>query len=276
MKGLRTIERRGVEERLGGMVHARVAMCWVRRSMPAPPAWACHPTRAWACHPKKGRAFLETVLARPRFREGNIIAPGRLAVVLAALLVPMGCSRDKENGAGGTFLLADNGIPLPEFALIRADGKTVSKADFIGTVWVADFIFTTCAGPCPELTLRMRSLQKGLEQFGSDAKSVSFTVDPAHDKPAVLRAYAKRFDADPSRWWFLTSNDEAAMHELVTAGFLQALSPSRGGSAIIHSTRFVLVDKAGRIRGWYDGLQAASKAAILRAVETLLREPTGT
>ncbi len=102
-----------------------------------------------------------------------------------------------------------------------------------------------------------------------------FSVDPTYDQPPVLSTYAERYGADPNRWWFLTCDDEPAMHELVTAGFLQALSPAKGGAPIIHSTRFVLVDREGYIRAWYDGLEASSKPWILRDVERLLNEPAG-
>ncbi len=164
---------------------------------------------------------------------------------------------------------------LPEFTFLERDGRTVTRDDLLGRIWIADFIFTTCAGPCPTLSLRMRSLQQGIAKYDGDVKLVSFSVDPTYDRPSVLSAYAKRYQADPKLWWFLTSGDEESMYELVQKGFLQALSPSTGGSEIIHSTQFVLVDRKGAIRTWYDGLEATSKALILRDVERLLSEPSG-
>ena len=163
---------------------------------------------------------------------------------------------------------------VPEFSLIERSEKTVTNADLLGTVWVADFVFTTCAGPCPELTLRMRSLQKDIARYGGKVKVVSFSLDPTYDQPPVLRAYAKRYQADPDLWWFLTCGDEKMMHQLVKAGFLQAVTAAGGGAPIIHSTQFVLIDQQGRIRSWHDGLQAASKALILKDIERLLAEPT--
>lgn len=158
---------------------------------------------------------------------------------------------------------------------MERDGRTVTSADLDGYVWISDFIFTRCAGPCPTLSLRMRSLQKDISKYNGDVKLVSFSVDPEYDQPPVLRAYAERFAADPKLWWFLTCNDESVMYDLVQKGFLQALSASSRGSPIIHSTRFVLVDRQGYIRSWYDGLEADSKPLILRDVERLLAEPAG-
>jgi cytochrome oxidase Cu insertion factor (SCO1/SenC/PrrC family) len=163
---------------------------------------------------------------------------------------------------------------VPEFSLTERSGKTVTHADLLGTVWVADFVFTTCAGPCPELSLRMRSLQKDIVKYGGKVKTVSFSIDPTYDQPPVLQAYAKRYQADPDLWWFLTCNDDKMMHDLVKAGFLQAVTPAGGGAPIIHSTQFVLIDQQGRIRSWHDGLQVASKALILKDIEFLLAEPT--
>lgn len=164
---------------------------------------------------------------------------------------------------------------VPSFSLTERDGKTVTLNDLAGTVWVADFVFTRCAGPCPQLTLRMRSLQKGIAEFGGTVKLVSFSVDPTYDQPPVLRAYAERYGAEPDLWWFLTCNDEPMMYELVKGGFLQALSEAKGSAPIIHSTRFVLVDQQGYIRAWHDGLDPASKALIIRDAKRLLSESSG-
>jgi cytochrome oxidase Cu insertion factor (SCO1/SenC/PrrC family) len=163
---------------------------------------------------------------------------------------------------------------VPDFTLTERSGRTVRKADLLGRVWVADFIFTTCAGPCPELTLRMRSLQKSLKDHGEAVRLVSFTLDPAYDTPAVLKSYAQRTHADPKRWWFLTGQDEASLHTLVKEGFLQTVQPAAGGNPIIHSTYFVLIDRVGRIRAFYDGLDPESKPRILGAIDALLQEPT--
>ncbi|MFQ5590743.1 MAG: SCO family protein [Phycisphaerae bacterium] len=163
----------------------------------------------------------------------------------------------------------------PEFSLTERSGRTVTHNDLRGHVWLADFIFTRCAGPCPKLTLRMRSLQESLKQYDDDVKLVSFTLDPTYDTPKVLSRYAQRGQADADFWWFLTGKNETAVHTLVEKGFLQAVSRAKGGRGIVHSTYFVLVDRMGRARGLYDGLDAASKPRILRDVATLLAEPRG-
>lgn len=162
--------------------------------------------------------------------------------------------------------------PVPEFSLIERSGRQVTTGELRGTVWLANFIFTTCAGPCPELTLRARSLQESLKKYGSRVKIVTFTVDPKHDTPQVLSRYAKKYHADPERWWFLTTDNEATMQTLIEKGFLQTVLPEDHEGPIIHSTYFVLVDTKGRLRGFYDGLDAASKPRIMRDVRSILDE----
>lgn len=162
----------------------------------------------------------------------------------------------------------------PEFELIAHDGRQVTRSDLTGKIWVADFIFTRCAGPCPTLSARMRSLQLGLSEMSAakDVKLVSFSVDPLTDTPAVLTDYARRFHADTDRWWFLTNDDEPEMHRLIEKGFLQSVEPATDDVPLMHSAYLVLVDQQGRIRAFYDGLDPTSKTKILHDVETLLAE----
>ncbi len=162
---------------------------------------------------------------------------------------------------------------IPDFTLLERSGRTVTRDDLLGGVWVANFIFTSCRGPCPELTLRMRSLSRTLQETNRDVRVVSITVDPEIDTPAVLARYADRHHADPDRWWFLTGERERDVRKLVREGFLQALAPATQSGPIIHSTRVVLIDRQGRIRGWHDGLDATAKPLILRDLDALLAEP---
>lgn len=205
----------------------------------------------------------------PGFAARRVI----ISVLFAAIAV-MWLFKSREEASKESLAPLPIVATVPDFSLTGRDGRAVSRADLLGKVWIADFIFTTCAGPCPVLSLRMRSLQKDIAKYDGNVKTVSFSIDPTYDQPPVLQAYAKRHQADADLWWFLTCNDEQMMHDLVQKGFLQAVTPAKGGVPIIHSTQFVLIDRRGRIRSWYDGLEAASKPLILRDVERLLSEPT--
>ena len=133
---------------------------------------------------------------------------------------------------------------VPQFALTDQNGQTVTTADLRGKIWIADFIFTRCAGPCPLMTARMLEMQKALVKT-PEVKLVSVTVDPEYDTPEVLKAYAEANFADPERWKFLTG-DKAVIEKLVTEGFMQHLSEESGEP--VHGTMFLIVDGNGMVR----------------------------
>lgn len=176
----------------------------------------------------------------------------------------------------GTAKVVDAPLPIghavPDFALTERSGKTVTKADLLGKVWIADFIFTRCSGPCPTLSARMQRLQLHFKDE-PDLKLVTFTLDPEVDTPAVLHEYANRFHANFDRWWFLTTDKESAMHELVKNGFFQTVIPASGGNELIHSEYLVLIDRHGRIRKPYLGTDFANQAQLVADAMQLLGEP---
>ena len=87
---------------------------------------------------------------------------------------------------------------VPEFTLTNQDGKNFGSPELRGKIWIADFIYTTCPGPCPMISNRMSELQEPLKN--TDVHLVSFSVDPAKDTPHVLRGYAEKLGAEPDRW----------------------------------------------------------------------------
>jgi cytochrome oxidase Cu insertion factor (SCO1/SenC/PrrC family) len=148
-------------------------------------------------------------------------------------------------------------FPLPDFKLTERSGKTVTKADLAGKVWVASFVFTRCPGPCPAVTATVARLQADLAA-DPNVQFVTFTVDPERDDPAELRKYADRYRADPEKWFFLTGK-EADIHTLMTEGFKVGVvkkPDAKPGDEFDHSTRLVVVDKSGVARGYYDGMAA--------------------
>jgi protein SCO1 len=160
----------------------------------------------------------------------------RGAAVLAAALLLAACVKTRDLPVLGE---------VPEFQLTSQTGQLFDSSLLNGHVWVADFIYTTCTGPCPMMTTHMRQLQNSTAETPG-VLLVSFTVDPVHDTPAVLTAYAGHFKVDPSRWFFLTGEVEK-LNDLGVRGFkLNSVDGS-----LTHSTRFVLVDRQRRIRGFY-------------------------
>jgi protein SCO1/2 len=164
--------------------------------------------------------------------------------------------------------LADFGT-LPEFDLVERNGSAVTLEDLRGKVWVADFVFTHCAGPCPLLSSKMSRLQDAVRDL-EDVRLVSFSVDPERDTPEVLSEYARRYQADQQRWLFLTGPKEP-LYRLVGEGFRLAVDDGGPGSGLItHSTRLVLVDRQGRIRAYYDGAEPGTVDQIVPDIRRLL------
>ena len=155
---------------------------------------------------------------------------------------------------------------LPDFSLTDQRGAPFALSDLHDKVWVADFIFTSCGTICPPMTIEMATLQD--EFAAEDIHFVSFSVDPERDTPEVLTRYADHYGADGSRWAFLTGQKEA-IYQLAHEGF--NLAAGHRGSEILHSTRFVLVDRNQQVRGYYDSRSKAHRQQLRQDIQTLLR-----
>jgi len=157
---------------------------------------------------------------------------------------------------------------VPGFQLTDQNGASYGTQQLLGKIWIADFIYSTCPGPCPMISSRMGELQRPLRN--TDVKLVSFSVDPQRDTPAVLREYAAKLEAQPGRWYFLTG-DKNTTYRLSHDGFKLAAGEG-GAEGPIHSTRLVLVDRSGVIRGYYDATDADAVTRLLADTNHLLRE----
>ncbi len=164
---------------------------------------------------------------------------------------------------------------VPTFSLTHHDGTTVTRELFSGEPWIADFIFTRCAAICPRMTSQMNHV---VESLGEDSpvRIASFSVDPEHDTPEVLAEYARKHGAGDG-WYFLTGETET-LHKLSREGFMLGVESTPpadialGNDPIIHSNRFVLVDRQNRIRGYYDPFDPEGIERLLREVKVVLKE----
>ena len=143
---------------------------------------------------------------------------------------------------------------LPAFELTDATGTRFGSKQLAGRPWVANFIFTRCPTICPAFTAKMADVQRAVKDGGLDAHLVSFSVDPVHDTPERLAAYAAKHGADPTRWTFLTGDPESVRKAVVDGLKIAAnpIEPDDDPADIFHGSHFVLVDGEGRIRGYYD------------------------
>jgi protein SCO1/2 len=163
---------------------------------------------------------------------------------------------------------------LPPFALTSQEGRTVRLEDLRGQVFAASFVFTRCQTICPVIVGKVHRIQEATKDLGPAFRLVSFSVDPEHDTPPVLAAFAREHRADPRRWVFLTG-EHAALQRTVVDGFKTVMErgADRSPESILHASHVVLVDGGGRIRGYYDAADDDCVERVSRDARALVERP---
>jgi protein SCO1/2 len=159
---------------------------------------------------------------------------------------------------------------VPAFSLTSQTGAAYSSESLKGKVWVADFIFTTCNGPCPRMSAQMHRLQNTLLKHSetlNTVRLVSITVDPQHDDANTLLEYSGHFRADDRIWNFLTGSDENIRKLSVDTFHINTAV-----NQLEHSTRFILVDGKARIRGYYESTDATALDQLVEDIDKLRKE----
>jgi protein SCO1/2 len=164
--------------------------------------------------------------------------------------------------------------------LVNQLGDTVSLYDRPGKIIVADFFFTHCAGICPKLTRNMAKMQQSFLRGGDTRKRVdspivqfiSFSIDPEHDSVPALKAYADRFGVNHDNWWMLTGNKDSIYRFAFEEMKVDKYSEEPINPDFVHTSRFVLIDKDYRVRGYYNGLDSVSLGKLARDIGFLMLE----
>ena len=154
---------------------------------------------------------------------------------------------------------------LPEFSFTGHHGEPFGSQEMKGKISIVNFFFTRCQGPCPMMNSRVSGLYQ--KYITSDrVQFVSISVDPANDSLAVLQEYAARFGVIDDRWIFVRGEREEVA-ELSEKGFMLG-----GELPSLHSTKLILVDGQGHIRGYFDSMDEDSLNLLTTQVRELLRE----
>lgn len=181
----------------------------------------------------------------------------RIALIAGTLLLAAACRRSAPP-------LPAYG-EVPDFQLTDQNGNPFHGRSLTGKIWVADFMFTSCMGPCPRMTSRLHQVQDSVANL-KDFNLVSFTIDPAKDTPAVLKEYAKEHAA-AAHWYFLTG-PQPTLHNLCRNVF--KLGDVDG--SLTHSTRFMLIDRHSQIRGYYDSFDPDSMQQLESDIRAVAKE----
>ena len=155
---------------------------------------------------------------------------------------------------------------VPEFEFVNSEQETITLNNLKGKVWVADFIFTTCTMACPMMTGNMNIIHKKYKK-NDDVRLVSISVYPEYDTPEVLTKYASQYDANTSRWYFLTG-EESTVKRVIKDGF----KIGDYEDIIFHSEKFALVDKKGMIRAYYNGMKTEDMKKLKKDINILLKQ----
>ena len=171
-------------------------------------------------------------------------------------------------------VLGNPGHHVEPFSFVNQEGKTITDKDMQGKVYVVEYFFTTCKGICPKLNENMTHVAQAYKG-NKDVMILSHTVDPLKDTVAAMKAYSLKFEADPAQWMFLTG-DKKKLYDMARYSYLISAQDDTAGVSIdqdfIHDNHYVLVDKAGRVRGFYDGLKMPEVNKMITDIDILLKE----
>ena len=148
-------------------------------------------------------------------------------------------------------------------------GDTIHLSDVEGQILIVDFFFTRCATICPLMTSNLKLVHDRLPE---GVRILSHSVTPQADSVSVLSAYADKYTASPSKWWFLTGEKDE-VYRLARRSYFACLDEGDGGyQDFVHTENVVLVDPEGRLRGFYDGTLEKEISQLYRDLEVLLKE----
>lgn len=160
---------------------------------------------------------------------------------------------------------------IPAFSLTDQAGKPFTEAQLAGKIVIADFIFTRCQTICPQMTSQLKRVQEAFAN-DKDIVLVSHTVDPEYDTTSVLSDYAKQYGAQYGKW-FMLHGPKDKLYWLARKGYVLPVQDGDGGPEdFVHSDKIVLVDKLGRIRGFYSGTDPLKVDTLMIETRLLMQE----
>ena len=160
---------------------------------------------------------------------------------------------------------------IPDFNFVNQYGKQITRKSLDGSIYVADFFFTSCPSICPIMHRNMLDVYNEFKSSGN-VKILSHSIDPGHDSIPVLKSYADKLGITGNNWWLLQGNKEAT-YKLAESYLVAVKEDKAAPGGFVHAGYFILVDKQKRIRGTYDGTNAEEVKKLIADIKTLQNEP---
>lgn len=177
-----------------------------------------------------------------------------------------------DSAQRGNRWLVTKAHSIPDFEFTDQKGKIFKRSSLKDKIFVVDFFFTQCGNPnfCPKMSSELARVQEAFKKE-SEIRILSFTVDPENDRPEVLNAYAQKYNAKDGKWLFLTG-EKKKIYQLAQKGFFVTAGEESTDVTpdFVHTSKFVLVDRKGWIRGYYDGTSREEVDRLILEIQILL------
>ncbi|MFM9987781.1 SCO family protein [Flavobacterium sp.] len=161
---------------------------------------------------------------------------------------------------------------IADFSFLNQDSIFINQKRIEGKIHVANFIFTTCGSICPVMTRNMKIVSDSLVS-NKDLVFLSFSVTPWIDNPKILKKYKELNNIKNKNWEFLTGT-KSAIYKLARQSYFaeEDIGFSKDSTEFLHTEHFILVDKAKRIRGIYNGTLTLEMQQLIDDIKTLEKE----
>ena len=201
-----------------------------------------------------------------------------LPVLALTALLMSDCSQKNETPEKlpvlGTPILVNGDSVYPgiaPFVFLDQDSNEIKNETFADKIYVADFIFLSCATICPKMNMEMLKVYKAFET-DNRVMFLSHTIDPVNDSIPRLKAFAGSLGVSSSKWHFVTGPVDS-VYSLAEKSYFTAVYPdSADKSNYIHGGGLLLVDEKKMIRGVYDGTNSTETERLVKDIKTLLKE----
>ena len=221
----------------------------------------------------------------PRSQRGHgLIAPLIVgAIVLATIaLISTVVLRNQQPSAPLPLSNPDEfaSMVVPAFELVDQDGNAVDNSILQGQHTVVEFMFSHCQLVCPIMKSNLLPAASALK--GKPVRFVSFSVDPVHDTPEHLRAYADKLGIDTQQWSLVTGEPGVVRDIVASMGFAPPTPDGKASNLIdlgngqtmeniIHPTRFIVFNPQGQIVGLYRGVDQAESRQMIEDLKRAVR-----